>query len=90
MTMLAIRKIARGVGNIEVQEIPEPHAGPGQVVIEVDSAGICGTDQHIYLDEFETAPPVTMGHEVAGPIVEIGKVMKNKEGVNVLLKPGLG
>ena len=73
MTMLAIRKIARGVGNIEVQEIPEPHAGPGQVVIDVDSAGICGTDLHIYLDEFETAPPVTMGHEVAGHIVEVGK-----------------
>jgi L-iditol 2-dehydrogenase len=70
--MLAIRKIARGVGNIDVQEIPEPHAGPGQVVIEVDSAGICGTDLHIYLDEFETTPPVTMGHEVAGQIVEVG------------------
>jgi len=71
--MLAVRKIARGVGNIEVQDVPEPHAGLGQVVIEVDSAGICGTDLHIYLDEFETLPPVTIGHETAGTIVELGQ-----------------
>lgn len=71
--MLAVRKIARGVGNIELQDVPEPHAGADQVVIEVDSAGICGTDLHIYLDEFETTPPVTIGHELAGVIVELGR-----------------
>ena len=71
--MIAVRKLARGVGNIELQEVPEPHAGNGQVVIEVDSAGICGTDLHIYLDEFETSPPVTIGHELAGVIVDLGK-----------------
>jgi L-iditol 2-dehydrogenase len=71
--MIAVRKLARGVGNIELQEVPEPHAGAGQVVIEVDSAGICGTDLHIYLDEFEITPPVTIGHELAGVIVELGR-----------------
>ena len=82
--MLAIRKLARGIGNIEVQDVPEPSAGPGQVVIRVDSAGICGTDLHIYFDEFETHPPVTIGHEVAGRIVEIGtNVTGWKEGDRV-------
>jgi L-iditol 2-dehydrogenase len=71
--MIAVRKLARGIGNIELQEMPEPHAGARQVVIEVDSAGICGTDLHIYLDEFETRPPVTIGHELAGVIVELGR-----------------
>jgi L-iditol 2-dehydrogenase len=71
--MIAVRKIARGVGNIELQEVAEPHAGDGQVIIEVHSAGICGTDLHIYLDEFETNPPVTIGHELAGVIVELGR-----------------
>ncbi len=70
--MLAVRKTARGVGNIEVQAVPEPHARSRHVVIEVDSAGICGTDLHIFLDEFETLPPVTIGHETAGTIVEVG------------------
>jgi L-iditol 2-dehydrogenase len=70
--MLAIRKVARGIGNIEIQEISEPRVTPGAVLIEVDSAGICGTDLHIFLDEFATDPPVTIGHEFAGTIVEVG------------------
>ena len=82
--MLAIRKVARGLGNIEVTDVPVPIAGPGQVVIKVDSAGICGTDLHIYFDEFETYPPVTIGHEVSGRIVEIGADVKGwKEGDRV-------
>jgi L-iditol 2-dehydrogenase len=71
--MLAIRKLARGIANVSVAEVPAPGAGPEEIVAEVDSAGICGTDLHIYLDEFETTPPVTMGHEFAGRIVEVGK-----------------
>lgn len=70
--MLAVRKLARGVGNVELREVQTPSAGPGQVVIEVEAAGICGTDVHIYLDEFVTTPPVTIGHEFAGRVVEIG------------------
>src|SRR6201982_3157231 len=69
--MLAVRKTARGIGNIEVMDAPERKAGAGQVVLEVDSSGICGTDLHIYLDEFETYPPVTIGHETAGIVVEL-------------------
>jgi L-iditol 2-dehydrogenase len=75
--MIAIRKIARGIANVSVQELPVPVAGPEEVVAEVDSAGICGTDLHIYLDEFETTPPVTMGHEFAGRIVELGKNVRD-------------
>ena len=75
--MLAVRKLARGIANISVEELPIPVAGPQEVVAEVDSAGICGTDLHIYLDEFETAPPVTMGHEFAGRIVELGQNVKD-------------
>lgn len=70
--MLAVMKVAPGVGNIELRDIPEPKAGPGQVVIEVKAAGICGTDIHIYKDEFKTRPPVVLGHEIAGQIVDIG------------------
>jgi L-iditol 2-dehydrogenase len=75
--MLAIRKTARGIANVSVQEVPVPVAGPADVIAEVDSAGICGTDLHIYLDEFETTPPVTMGHEFAGRIVEVGQNVRD-------------
>lgn len=69
--MKAVMKVARGFGNIELRDISEPTPGPGQVKIKVKAAGICGTDLHIYKDEFRSRPPVVLGHEVAGEIVEV-------------------
>lgn len=71
--MKAVMKIAPGVGNIELREIDEPQPGPGQVKIRVRAAGICGTDLHIYKDEFPSRPPVVLGHEVAGEIEALGE-----------------
>lgn len=48
----ALVKTAKGVGNVEIKNIPEPVPGPGQVKILVKAAGICGTDLHIYNDEY--------------------------------------
>ena len=70
--MKAVMKVARGVGHVEVRDIEEPKPQAGQVKIAVRAAGICGTDMHIYKDEFKTVPPVVLGHEVAGEVVEIG------------------
>ena len=80
--MKAVMKIAPGAGNVALGDVPEPHAAPGQVKIKVAAAGICGTDIHIMKDEFRSWPPVVLGHEVSGEIVEVG------EGV-VNLAPGL-
>ncbi len=65
-------KVASGVGNIEVRDIDEPQPGPNDVKIEIRAAGICGTDIHIYKDEFRSRPPVVLGHEVAGEVVAVG------------------
>lgn len=70
--MKAVMKVARGVGHVELREIPEPEPLPGQVKIAVRAAGICGTDLHIYKDEFRSFPPVVLGHEVAGEVVAVG------------------
>jgi L-iditol 2-dehydrogenase len=70
--MKAVMKVARGLGNIELRDIPEPRPGRGEVVIEVKAAGVCGTDLHIYKDEYSSRPPVVLGHELAGVIAEIG------------------
>ena len=70
--MKAVMKVAPGVGHIELRDIPEPDPAPGQVKIRVQAAGICGTDLHIYKDEFASRPPVVLGHEVAGEIVDAG------------------
>jgi L-iditol 2-dehydrogenase len=70
--MKAVMKVGRGVGHVELRDIPVPEPGVGEVLIGVEAAGICGTDLHIYHDEFKTVPPVVLGHEVAGRIVALG------------------
>ena len=64
--MKAVVKTAPGEGNVELRDMAEPEPGPGQVLIAVQAAGICGTDIHIYHDEFRSWPPVVLGHEVSG------------------------
>ena len=70
--MKAIMKVARGMGNVELRDIPEPTPQANEVMIKIQAAGICGTDIHIFKDEFPTKPPVVLGHEISGEIVEIG------------------
>src|SRR5438477_7600942 len=70
--VLGVTKLAPGAGNVGLSERPEPAAGPGEVVLDVVAAGICGTDIHIYDGEYAAVPPVTMGHEVSGVVAELG------------------
>ena len=70
--MKAVVKTRPEPGNVELLDVAEPTAGPDQVVIQVHNAGICGTDIHILKSEYVIDPPVVMGHEVCGEIVEVG------------------
>ncbi len=70
--MKALVKTQRGVGFVELRDVREPVAGPGEVLIEVKACGICGTDVHVLHDEFPYWPPVILGHEFSGEIVELG------------------
>jgi L-iditol 2-dehydrogenase len=70
--MKALVKVALGKGNLELRELPNPIAGPGEVVIRVAATGVCGTDLHVEDDEYIVVPPVIIGHETAGRIVDIG------------------
>lgn len=80
--MQAIVKYAPAQGNVEIQDVPEPVPGPGQVKVEVKAAGVCGSDLHIYHSQIAIPiePPVVMGHEFAGVVVELGAGV---EGVQV-------
>jgi len=71
--MKALVKFKKGVGNMEIQDVPEPKAGAEDVKIKVKACGICGTDIRILRGEFEYATPVILGHEFTGVIVERGK-----------------
>ncbi len=71
--MQGLTKLAPGAGNVALADRPEPVAAPGHVVLDVVAAGICGTDVHIYDGEYDSRPPVTMGHEVSGVVAELGE-----------------
>ena len=69
--MLAARFIA--IGNLQLVKEDVPRPGPGEVLIKVKAAGICGTDAHILKGESASTPPVILGHEYAGEVVELGE-----------------
>ena len=73
--MRALVKTEAGPGMV-VRDVPVPTCGPSDVLIKVHHAGVCGTDLHIWeWDAWASArlrPPVVIGHEFAGEIVELG------------------
>jgi L-iditol 2-dehydrogenase len=70
--MKALVKYAPGDGNLDILEVPEPACGEGQVKVEIAFCGICGTDIHVMHDTFRNYPPVILGHEFSGTVVETG------------------
>jgi threonine 3-dehydrogenase len=73
--MQAILKPTRAPG-LKVATVPTPSVGPGDVLIAVRHAGVCGTDLHIAdwdaWAQGRIAPPVVVGHEFAGEVVAVG------------------
>jgi propanol-preferring alcohol dehydrogenase len=77
---------------LELEEVDEPKAGPGEVVVDVRAAGVCHSDVSA-LDDASWQPlfprlPMTLGHENAGVISEVGEGMEHwKVGDRVGLAP---
>ena len=69
---LAMRAaVYKGEQVLQVEDIPDPTPGPGQVVMRVKYSAICGTDVHAFM--YDLAHPGTvMGHEYTGSIVDVG------------------
>ena len=72
--MKGVVKYARGDGYVELREVEDLPPAPNQVKIEVKASGICGSDLHIYHDDINNPirPPVVIGHEFSGIVVEKG------------------
>lgn len=72
--MKAVAKMKAGPGNVAYTDFPDPGTpGPGEILVEVKASGICGTDLHILHDRFRNRPPVVLGHEFCGLVVETGE-----------------
>ncbi len=73
-TMEAV--VVRGPGRIEIQQVPVPTPGPGEVLARVRAVSICGTDAHLvdglYEGLWPPDWPFTPGHEWAGQLVALG------------------
>ncbi len=83
--MRATRLMANG--DLRTVDVPAPVPGPGEVLIRIEAAGICGTDRHLYKGEFPCAPPVTLGHEFSGIVVGRGAGVDIPEGARVACDP---
>ena len=65
--MRATRLMA--TNDIRTVDVRVPEPGPGEVLVRIEAAGICGTDRHLFKGEFPCTPPVTLGHEFSGIVV---------------------
>jgi len=77
-TMQALVKTSAAPG-MEMREMPVPAIGPGDVLVAVETASVCGTDLHIYhWDEWAQArikPPYIPGHEFCGTVAAVGELV---------------
>ncbi len=75
-TMQAVVK-AKAAPGIELREVPVPAPGPGEVLVRVETASVCGTDLHIYnWDPWAKGrihPPLIPGHEFSGAVAGVGR-----------------
>lgn len=91
-----------GVERVEVRDVPQPVAGPHEVVVRVSAVGLCGTDAHIFAghanyntDEYgQPIPfdvdPQILGHEISGVVEEIGREVNDlSAGDRVVIDQGL-
>jgi len=70
--------VVRGPGDVAVEDVERPTALPGEVVVDVERAGVCGTDREFltgdmaYLRSGDARYPIRIGHEWAGTVTALG------------------
>jgi len=83
-----------GKEDLRIEEIPVPEAGPGEVLLKVKAAAICGTDIRMYRNGARAASPenpLVLGHEVSGAVESVGKgVSGYRAGSAVAVAPNMG
>lgn len=80
-SMPAVVRVSREARDTRLQQVPVPTPGPGQVLIAVETAGICGTDVEVHHrtlpKDSRFQPPVVLGHEGAGRVAALGDGVRN-------------
>lgn len=60
------------IGKLSLLEVERPAPRADELLVRVEACGICGTDRHLFLGEFPSRPPVTLGHEFSGIVEAVG------------------
>jgi L-iditol 2-dehydrogenase len=81
-----------GATSLQVQERPVPAIGDDQVLVQVSSVGVCGSDVHFYkeggLGDWVVSEPLVLGHESGGTIVAVGSAVDpSRVGERVSIEP---
>lgn len=81
-------------GEVVLEDRPEPVPAPHEVVVEIRSVGVCGSDVHYYrhgrIGNFVVEAPLVLGHEASGTVVEVGeRVTRLRVGQRVAVEPGV-
>lgn len=74
--MKAFVKVGRNPGEANLEELPKPKPGFGEVLLQVAACGVCGSDLHAYRSDrgYEwMEPPTVLGHEFAGTVEAVGR-----------------
>jgi L-iditol 2-dehydrogenase len=86
--------VLRKAGDIGIEEREIPRPGRGEVLIEIGSVGVCGSDVHYYehgrIGPYVVDAPLVLGHEAGGTIVDLGPdVNALRPGQRVSIEPGV-
>lgn len=86
--------VLHGPGDIRIEERPLPEPGPGELLVEVSSVGVCGSDVHYYergrIGSRIVTEPLVLGHEACGRVVAVGAgASRHRLGDRVCIEPGL-
>jgi 2-desacetyl-2-hydroxyethyl bacteriochlorophyllide A dehydrogenase len=80
-----------GDSRFTIDDVADPTPGRGEVLVEVHTAGICGTDVHATQGLFPYRPPLVLGHEYTGVVREVGRrVGPELVGRAVVCEPNYG
>lgn len=84
--------IYQGIGKMTLEEIAKPQIELGALLLKVKACAICGGDLRTFRHGHAAIkPPIVLGHEIAGEIVEVGPDVKNfTVGERVIVAPAIG
>lgn len=86
--------VLHGTGDLRIEERAVPEPGPHEVLVAVQSVGVCGSDVHYYdhgrIGEYVVDTPMVLGHEASGVVVAVGTAAtRHAVGTRVALEPGV-